>query len=109
MSNKEEIGAAEWIPKVNVDTNEYSSEQYEGSMDKLIRKCKESPGVPLGLLATTSALTYGLYQFKKGNSMKQQYAMRARVTFQGLTLAAVVFSLWIARANDMKKRGEEKS
>lgn len=48
MANNDKIGVAEWIPKPNVDGYEYIDEHYESSLDKLIRKCKESPGVPLG-------------------------------------------------------------
>lgn len=43
-----------------------------------------------GALATTLALTYGIWNFRNGRSQMSQYMMRARVAAQGFTVLAVV-------------------
>jgi len=56
---------------------------------KLSRKVKENPFVPVGALATVGALTYGLFSFVRGDTRMQQLMMRARVAAQGGTIVAV--------------------
>ena len=48
----------------------------------------------IGLCLTIGALTYGLFNFYHQRRMMQQYSMRARVFFQGVTLAALTFSMY---------------
>lgn len=43
-----------------------------------------------GCLATTAALTYGIFNFYKGNRQMQQTMMRARVGAQAFTIACIV-------------------
>ncbi|CAH3125407.1 unnamed protein product [Porites lobata] len=57
--------------------------------EKLKRKVKQNPIVPIGALATVGALTYGLFSFIRGDTKMQQYMMRARVAAQGGTIVAV--------------------
>lgn len=57
--------------------------------EKLKRKVKQNPIVPIGALATVGALTYGLFSFIRGDTKIQQYMMRARVAAQGGTIVAV--------------------
>nr|XP_054766347.1 HIG1 domain family member 2A, mitochondrial-like [Lytechinus pictus] len=64
--------------------------EQEGFREKLIKKVKQNPFVPIGCLATAGALTYGLVMFKRGNTARSQTMMRARVAAQGLTIAAVL-------------------
>lgn len=54
-----------------------------------LRKCADNMFVPIGLLATTACLTLGLINLQKGDVKKQQFYMRGRVLFQGLTLVAM--------------------
>ncbi|NWW09234.1 HIG2A protein, partial [Oreocharis arfaki] len=58
--------------------------------EKLLRKTRENPLVPLGCLCTVGILTYGLISFKKGNTRRSQLLMRARVVAQGFTFAALL-------------------
>ncbi|KAG9428446.1 HIG1 domain family member 2A, mitochondrial [Apis mellifera carnica] len=56
----------------------------------MIRKVKENPIIPFGILATTSALSYGLYSFYMGNTKMSQLMMRTRVGAQSFTLLAIL-------------------
>ncbi|XP_017769557.1 PREDICTED: HIG1 domain family member 2A, mitochondrial [Nicrophorus vespilloides] len=65
----------------------------ETTKEKLFRKIKENPFVPIGCLATTMALCYGLVSFKRGDTKMSQYMMRSRVAAQGFTVVALVAGL----------------
>ncbi|XP_066152019.1 HIG1 domain family member 2A, mitochondrial [Euwallacea fornicatus] len=62
----------------------------ETKTEKLIRKCKENPLVPIGAAATTAALGYGLWSFRQGRVQMSQYMMRTRVGAQFFTVVAIV-------------------
>ncbi|KAL3864482.1 hypothetical protein ACJMK2_006161 [Sinanodonta woodiana] len=65
----------------------------EGTREKLVRKTKENPFVPLGLGVTVFALVYGIYQLRTGNSQKSQKLMRLRVGAQSFTIVALLGGL----------------
>ncbi|EEB88337.1 hypothetical protein MPER_13878, partial [Moniliophthora perniciosa FA553] len=46
--------------------------------EKAIRKCKENPIVPIGALATTTALIMAYKNLRSRNSKNFQYWLRAR-------------------------------
>ncbi|XP_014279946.1 HIG1 domain family member 2A, mitochondrial [Halyomorpha halys] len=73
----------------------------ETGTEKLIRKFKENPLVPIGALATTGCLSYGLYSFRRGERRMSQMMMRARVAAQGFTVLAIVGGLLLT-ANKKK-------
>ncbi|XP_018531119.1 HIG1 domain family member 2A, mitochondrial [Lates calcarifer] len=58
--------------------------------EKLTRKTKENPFVPIGCLATAGALTYGLRTFQQGKSKQSQLFMRGRIIAQGFTVVALL-------------------
>ncbi|XP_007904434.1 HIG1 domain family member 2A, mitochondrial [Callorhinchus milii] len=62
----------------------------ESFRDKFIRKTSENPFVPLGMLGTAGALTYGLIAFNHGKTRHSQLSMRARIFAQGFTIVAIV-------------------
>ncbi|XP_022209080.1 HIG1 domain family member 2A, mitochondrial [Drosophila obscura] len=64
--------------------------EVETTKEKLKRKIKENPLVPIGCLATTAALTMGLYNFRTGNRKMSQIMMRTRIAAQGFTVAALI-------------------
>ncbi|XP_038651540.1 HIG1 domain family member 2A, mitochondrial [Scyliorhinus canicula] len=68
----------------------------EGFQDKFIRKTKENPFVPIGMLGTAGALTYGLISFKRGKTRQSQLFMRARIFAQGFTVAAILVGVFAA-------------
>ncbi|XP_046851278.1 HIG1 domain family member 2A, mitochondrial-like [Xenia sp. Carnegie-2017] len=73
----------------------FFSYRQESSKEKLWRKCKENPFVPIGLAGTVGALTYGLISFQRGHSRNQQNMMRLRVIAQGFTVISVVVGVAI--------------
>ncbi|KAK7110183.1 hypothetical protein V1264_014103 [Littorina saxatilis] len=73
----------------------------EGVKEKFIRKTKENPFVPLGVVITTFALSYGLWQMKTGNKRMSQKMMRLRIFGQGFTVVAVLAG--VAYGNAGKK------
>ncbi|XP_076630980.1 HIG1 domain family member 2A, mitochondrial [Colletes latitarsis] len=68
----------------------HSNNISETFSEKFKRKVGENPLVPLGCLATVSALMCGLYSFYNGHSQMSQYMMRARVGAQAFTIFAMV-------------------
>ncbi|XP_037026217.1 HIG1 domain family member 2A, mitochondrial [Bradysia coprophila] len=78
---------------------DYAVSRVETQKEKLVRKFKENPLVPVGCAATTLALGLGLWNFRKGNSKMSQTMMRARIGAQGFT----VFALLVGVAMTMSK------
>ncbi|XP_013784436.1 HIG1 domain family member 2A-like [Limulus polyphemus] len=91
----------EWI-QLRKDMKSMISPNEEGLREKLLRKTKENPFVPVGCLATTAALSYGLWSMRTGQRKMSQYMMRARILAQGFTVVAIIIGLGIGAA---KKSG----
>ncbi|KAJ8931143.1 hypothetical protein NQ314_015984 [Rhamnusium bicolor] len=70
---------------------------------KFVRKFLENPFVPIGCLATISALSYGLWSFRHGQKKMSQYMMRTRVVAQGLTVMAMVAGISMGAQKVTKK------
>ncbi|KAH8309955.1 hypothetical protein KR067_003740 [Drosophila pandora] len=113
MSKKANIplpdGELDWI-QLRQDLGPIA--EVETTKEKLQRKIKENPLVPigkahcfrvpshldyinfffsfLGCLATTAALTAGLYNFRTGNRKMSQLMMRSRIAAQGFTVFALI-------------------
>jgi hypothetical protein len=68
--------------------------------EKFVRKTKENPLVPMGLVATVTALSYGLWQMKTGDRAMSQKMMRMRIYAQSFT----VFALLAGIVYQSKKR-----
>uniref|UniRef100_A0A8C8C041 HIG1 hypoxia inducible domain family, member 2A n=1 Tax=Oncorhynchus tshawytscha TaxID=74940 RepID=A0A8C8C041_ONCTS len=62
--------------------------------EKLMRKSKENPFVPIGCLGTAGALMYGLRAFKQGKTRQSQLVMRGRIFAQGFTVVAILFGVF---------------
>jgi len=54
---------------------------------------KDSPVIPGGVFITSCILASGLFSLQQKNRSNQQYAMRARVVGQGITIGAMMTSL----------------
>ncbi|XP_029368805.1 HIG1 domain family member 2A, mitochondrial [Echeneis naucrates] len=67
--------------------------QDETFKEKLMRKTKQNPFVPIGCLATAGALLYGLRAFQQGKTHQSQLLMRGRIAAQGFTVVALVFGV----------------
>ncbi|XP_061581002.1 HIG1 domain family member 2A, mitochondrial [Cololabis saira] len=62
--------------------------------EKLTRKTKENPFVPIGCLGTAGALIYGLRAFHQGKTRQSQMMMRGRIFAQGFTVVAIIFGVF---------------
>ncbi|TDH07800.1 hypothetical protein EPR50_G00109740 [Perca flavescens] len=62
--------------------------------EKLIRKTKENPFVPIGCLGTAGALIYGLRAFNQGKTRQSQLLMRGRIFAQGFTVVAIIVGVF---------------
>ena len=77
------------------DLAEYLFSPPESRKQRLWRKVKANPFVPLGCGLTVAALSYGLFQFVKGDQRKSNLMMRARVAAQGFTIFVLVAGVYI--------------
>ncbi|CAB1419658.1 unnamed protein product [Pleuronectes platessa] len=62
--------------------------------EKLSRKTKENPFVPIGCLATAGALIFGLRSFQQGKTRQSQLLMRGRIAAQGFTVVAIIIGVF---------------
>lgn len=92
----ESLDEMEWV---SVRSNLYDT-KVETFKEKLVRKFTENPVVPIGALATVSALSFGLWSSFKGNRSMSQYMMRTRVAAQGFTIFAMVAGFVIMTRQD---------
>ncbi|XP_077992299.1 HIG1 domain family member 2A-like [Glandiceps talaboti] len=77
----------------------------EGFKEKFLRKTKENPFVPVGLMATAAVLSFGLVQFRRGDRHKSQRMMRMRIAAQGFTVVAIIIGVAVnARQSVMSKK-----
>jgi len=77
---------------------DYAVSNVETKKEKLLRKIKENPLVPIGCAATTVALGVGLWNFRKGNSQMSQTMMRVRIGAQGFTVFALIVGVAMTMA-----------
>lgn len=61
----------------------------ESFFEKVVRKTKNEPLVPLGALVTTGFLLAGFRSFTQGRKHQAQMLMRGRVLAQGFTVIAM--------------------
>ena len=67
--------------QLEVDRNSGKRHQ-ETPNEKLIRKFKENPLIPIGCLLTTGFLVNGLFKFGRRDSAGSQVMMRGRIAAQ---------------------------
>nr|XP_037282502.1 HIG1 domain family member 2A-like [Rhipicephalus microplus] len=82
----------EWIEIERSFRREDSAQRGDRSQ-RVKDKLAANPFVPLGLLATVTALGFGLKTMLMGQSRQSQMMMRARVVCQGLTFAAIIVGI----------------
>ncbi|GFR32541.1 HIG1 domain family member 2A, mitochondrial [Trichonephila clavata] len=92
LSEKERL---EWVETFQ-QINQLEAQEKKGIRERMINKIKSNPFVPIGMLATTAALTVGIYSMKTGNKRRSQLMMRARIFAQGFTVAALLLGIVVA-------------
>ncbi|KAI5705638.1 HIG1 domain family member 2A, mitochondrial isoform X2 [Diaphorina citri] len=97
MANKitqQEQDELDWLTlQKKLQVGGYEQFTQETGTEKLIRKFKENPLVPIGCVATSAALGVGLYSMKLGDRRLSQMMMRTRVVAQGFTVLALTGGL----------------
>lgn len=91
------------------NSEKYIIQNEEGFFDKLSRRFKKDPLVPIGAITTVGFLAFGMRSFFVGDKLTSQKMMRGRVIAQGCTiLALVVGTFFGAKPHDRPKTQEEK-
>ncbi|CAG9862386.1 unnamed protein product [Phyllotreta striolata] len=102
---KEELEKFDWITlKKDMDSH---SAGIETQTEKLKRKFAENPLVPIGCLATTAALSYGIWCFRSGQRKRSQLMMRARILAQGFTLVAMIVGVAVQAKKTLEPKTNE--
>lgn len=73
----------------------------ESLSEKLLRKCKQQPLVPLGATLTCGALFLASRALRTGNARLANRMFYWRVGFQGLTIAALIGGAYYFNDNDV--------
>ncbi|PWN26543.1 hypothetical protein BDZ90DRAFT_208386, partial [Jaminaea rosea] len=68
--------------------------ELDSPKDKLWRKLKKEPLVPIGCLLTCGALIVASNHLRKGNRDAFNRSLRWRIYFQGLTVVAAAGGAW---------------
>ncbi|XP_035233313.1 HIG1 domain family member 2A, mitochondrial-like [Stegodyphus dumicola] len=91
LSEKEKLEWIETFEKINA-----IQRNGQGLREKMAAKIKQNPFVPVGLVATTLALSFGVYAMRTGNKRRSQMMMRTRIVAQGLTVGAILLGVVLA-------------
>lgn len=91
----------EWI-QLKKEIGSETLKNEEPAKEKLIRKFKENPFVPIGCGFTAFALIYGLQSFRHGKQRMSQNMMRMRIGAQGFTIAALLVGIGISNIKTNK-------
>ena len=89
----------EWIElnrQLHIDQS--TGKRYQeniGPFERFMVMFRENPLVPVGMALATGSLVIGLRKFTEG-SKNQGFYMGARVGFQGLTIAALMYGAYVA-------------
>ncbi|BFZ02262.1 hypothetical protein BsWGS_05301 [Bradybaena similaris] len=66
----------------------------EGLREKLLRKTKENPFVPIGVIFTTVVLAMGISSMRSGSGRRSQILMRLRVGGQAFAIFAMLAGIY---------------
>jgi len=73
----------------------------ESHADRLARKSKDAPYVPIGIAGCAGAVAYGIYSFKnKGAMSTSVYLMKFRVIAQSMVVVALGAGVTYSMFND---------
>ncbi|XP_050604769.1 HIG1 domain family member 1C [Macaca thibetana thibetana] len=81
--------------------NQWSAEEDEGQLSRLIRKSRDSPFVPVGIAGFVSVVSYGLYKLKYRRDQKVSiHLIHMRVAAQGFVVGAVTLGVLYSMYKD---------
>nr|XP_045009620.1 HIG1 domain family member 1C [Jaculus jaculus] len=81
--------------------HQWSAEEDEGQLSRLIRKSRDSPFVPVGVAGFVAVLSYGLYKLKNRRHQKVSiHLIHMRVAAQGFVVGAVTLGVLYSMYKD---------
>ncbi|XP_011727278.1 HIG1 domain family member 1C isoform X2 [Macaca nemestrina] len=81
--------------------NQWSAEEDEGQLSRLIRKSRGSPFVPVGIAGFVSVVSYGLYKLKYRRDQKVSiHLIHMRVAAQGFVVGAATLGVLYSMYKD---------
>ncbi|XP_070927819.1 thiol S-methyltransferase TMT1A isoform X3 [Macaca nemestrina] len=88
-------------PKKMSSDNQWSAEEDEGQLSRLIRKSRGSPFVPVGIAGFVSVVSYGLYKLKYRRDQKVSiHLIHMRVAAQGFVVGAATLGVLYSMYKD---------
>uniref|UniRef100_I3NBV9 HIG1 hypoxia inducible domain family member 1C n=4 Tax=Marmotini TaxID=337730 RepID=I3NBV9_ICTTR len=84
--------------------NQWSAEEEEGQLSRLIRKSRDSPFFPVGIAGFVAVVSYGLYKLKYRRDQKMSiHLIHMRVAAQGFVVGAVTIGVLYSMYKDYIK------
>ncbi|XP_032732688.1 HIG1 domain family member 1C [Lutra lutra] len=81
--------------------NQWSADEEEGQLSRLIRKSRDSPFVPVGIAGFMTVVSYGLYKLKYRKDQKMSiHLIHMRVAAQGFVVGAVTLGVLYSMYKD---------
>ncbi|XP_040498387.1 HIG1 domain family member 1C isoform X1 [Ursus maritimus] len=81
--------------------NQWSADEEEGQLSRLLRKSRDSPFVPVGIAGFMTVVSYGLYKLKYRKDQKMSiHLIHMRVAAQGFVVGAVTLGVLYSMYKD---------
>uniref|UniRef100_A0A2K5DWP3 HIG1 hypoxia inducible domain family member 1C n=1 Tax=Aotus nancymaae TaxID=37293 RepID=A0A2K5DWP3_AOTNA len=81
--------------------NQWSADEDESQLSRLIRKSRDSPFVPIGIAGFVTVVSYGLYKLKYRRDQKMSlHLIHMRVAAQGFVVGAVTLGVLYSMYED---------
>ncbi|XP_058164214.1 HIG1 domain family member 1C isoform X2 [Dasypus novemcinctus] len=81
--------------------NQWSADQDESQLSRLIRKSRDAPFVPIGIAGFVTVGSYGLYRLKYRRDQKMSiHLIHVRVAAQGFVVGAVTLGVLYSMYKD---------
>ncbi|XP_028389247.2 methyltransferase-like protein 7A isoform X3 [Phyllostomus discolor] len=88
-------------PRKMSSDNQWSADEDEGQLSRLIRKSRDSPFVPVGIAGFMAVVSYGLYTLKSRRDQKMSiHLIHMRVAAQGFVVGAVTLGVLYSMYKD---------
>ncbi|XP_057342590.1 N6-adenosine-methyltransferase TMT1A isoform X2 [Manis pentadactyla] len=88
-------------PRKMSSDNQWSANEDEGQLSRLIRKSRDSPFVPVGIAGFMTVVSYGLYKLKYKKDKKMSiHLIHMRVAAQGFVVGAVTLGVLCSMYKD---------
>ncbi|XP_004601527.1 HIG1 domain family member 1C [Sorex araneus] len=81
--------------------NQWSANEDEGQLSRLIRKSRDYPFIPVGIAGFVTVVSYGLYKLKHRRYQKMSiHLIHMRVAAQGFVVGAVTLGVLYSMYKD---------